>query len=223
MQVLNTVISSLPVDVRRRSSAKIFIFAVVFYSSGVAQVPPKIQPFAFPAFVEEGKHIQVTCGLETHDTAEYFKWFKDGHPLHSGTKWTILSPGRVSVLIINSATTETSGNYTCAVRNSVGQDEFTTELRVKGPPKWKQQPKDMESSIGETVRFHCSAWGYPIPSIIWKRQKGEKYVDVSKTSESNGTLTIQDIRKHNAGFYICEANNGIGDSLSKQVELYIRV
>ncbi|XP_076306886.1 cell adhesion molecule Dscam1-like isoform X5 [Tachypleus tridentatus] len=221
MQVLNT--SSVSANVKRISSLKFSIVAVVFYSSVVAQVPPKIQPFAFPEFVEEGKHIQVTCGLETHDTADDFKWFKEGHPLQSGKKWTILSPGRVSVLIINSVTIDTSGNYTCVVRNSVGQDEFTTELRVKGPPKWKQQPKDMESSIGEAVSFHCSAWGYPRPNIVWKRRKGEKYVEVSKTWEFNGTLTIQDIRYDDAGHYICEVNNGIGGSLSKQVKLSVRV
>ncbi|XP_022257107.1 Down syndrome cell adhesion molecule homolog [Limulus polyphemus] len=189
----------------------------------VVRVPPRIQPFGFPAFAEEGKQIQFICGLETHDTGADFKWFKDGRPLHSGDKWTILSPGRVSVLILNSVTTEISGNYTCGVRNSVGQDEFTTELRVKGPPKWKYEPTDLESGIGETVTFRCSAWGFPKPSISWMKQEVKgNFVQVPKGSESEDTFIIEDVSQDDAGLYTCLVTNGIGESLKKTFTFSVR-
>ncbi|XP_022246167.1 Down syndrome cell adhesion molecule-like protein 1 [Limulus polyphemus] len=161
---------------------KIIILIAIFSLRVIAQVPPKIQPFVFPEFVEEGKLIQATCGLETHDAADEFQWFKDGRPLRSGAQWTVLSPGIVSVLVIKSVTIETSGNYTCVARNSAGQDEYTAALQVKD----------------------------------------EEFVKISKGSESDGTFTIEGATQNDAGLYICEVTNGIGEDLRKTVRLSIR-
>ncbi|XP_076318854.1 cell adhesion molecule Dscam1-like isoform X5 [Tachypleus tridentatus] len=202
---------------------KNLILTVVFSLCVIAQVPPKIQPFGFPEFVEEGKLIQVTCGLETHDTADEFQWFKDGRPLRSDEQWTVLSPGIVSVLVIKSVTTETSGNYTCVARNSAGQDEYTAALQVNGPPKWKHEPEDMEAGIGETVSIRCSAWSYPKPRILWMKTEGEELVEVQKRSESDETLSFEGVTQNDAGLYTCQVTNGIGEGLRKTVRLSIRV
>ncbi|XP_022236176.1 Down syndrome cell adhesion molecule-like protein 1 homolog isoform X10 [Limulus polyphemus] len=132
-----------------------------------AQEPPKIQPFSFPESVEEGEHIQVTCGLKTANKADTFKWLKDKLPITSGEEWTILNHGKLSVLILNGATTESSGNYTCIAQNYFGMDMLSAQLNVKGRPKWKEQPEDVVVGVGNSVSITCSAYGYPIPNIEW--------------------------------------------------------
>jgi hypothetical protein len=40
-------------------------------------------------------------------------------------------------------------------------------------------------------------------------------------SLKNGTLLIEDVKEENEGYYMCEANNGIGASLSAVVFLTV--
>ncbi len=37
----------------------------------------------------------------------------------------------------------------------------------------------------------------------------------------NGSLTIQDVTQEDAGYYLCQANNGIGPGLSSVVKLSV--
>jgi hypothetical protein len=40
-------------------------------------------------------------------------------------------------------------------------------------------------------------------------------------SLKNGTLLIEDVKEEDEGYYMCEANNGIGASLSAVVSLIV--
>lgn len=53
----------------------------------------------------------------------------------------------------------------------------------------------------------------------------ESYKPISSSSHlhvfENGSLTILDVSEHDAGYYLCQASNGIGSGLSKVISLTV--
>ena len=66
-------------------------------------------------------------------------------------------------------------------------------------------PGKMFTATGDTLTFNCSATGDPRPIISWKRQ--EAILPVGRSHSTNGSLTIRDMRKEDAGNYICVATS----------------
>ncbi|XP_076318850.1 cell adhesion molecule Dscam1-like isoform X1 [Tachypleus tridentatus] len=195
-----------------------------------AYVPVKIQPFYFPEVTEEGKTIQVTCGLEEGDDPVKFSWLRNGNSIQPQSHWTVHTIGRLSVLMINKVNVNDIGNYTCVATNPEGKDSFSSELLVKGPPRWSHEPQDVTVSIGEKAIFNCAALGYPKPVIQWKRySRGGSDSDIIGLPETrskiypDGALTISNARAEDAGYYSCHASTGVGRDIDKTVLLTVRV
>lgn len=114
------------------------------------------------------------------------------------------------------------------------------------PPRWIVEPADQSAILGHQVVITCQADGFPQPSVVWKQAIGEQtgeYRELSFASSggssssssasmsngpslqtfSNGTLSIQNVTRHNQGDYLCQANNGIGAGLSKLIRLTVHV
>ncbi|GFT08375.1 titin [Nephila pilipes] len=96
--------------------------------------PPNIKPFHFSGDLREGLRTAVICVIVDGDRPFDFKWFKDADPL-------LQEKGHFSIQIINEFTSilnierlnaESNGNYTCRVTNSVGSDEKSDVLMMKG-------------------------------------------------------------------------------------------
>lgn len=108
------------------------------------------------------------------------------------------------------------------------------------------EPADQSAILGHQVVITCQADGFPQPSVVWKQAIGEQtgeYRELSFASSggssssssasmsngpslqtfSNGTLSIQNVTRHNQGDYLCQANNGIGAGLSKLIRLTVHV
>lgn len=78
-----------------------------------------------------GNAVKFECEVE--DAPEVsFTWFKDGHQVHEGHKYTIISRSRTSCLQILQPIKEDSGEYTCRVSNQHGGDECSAPLTVTG-------------------------------------------------------------------------------------------
>ena len=79
----------------------------------------------------------------------------------------------------------------------------------------------------------CKADGFPVPTVLWKQSLGEQtgdyrelsYNDGNSGIEShiNGTLIINNVTREHEGFFLCQANNGIGAGLSKLIRLTVHV
>jgi len=84
---------------------------------------------------------------------------------------------------------------------------------------------------GREAIVHCQADGFPEPLIEWKRASGagrsSPYKLVTADGRlhklENGSLEIRTVDKGDAGFYMCQASNGIGAGMSTVVELQVRV
>ncbi|XP_042237778.1 Down syndrome cell adhesion molecule-like protein Dscam2 isoform X17 [Homarus americanus] len=122
-----------------------------------------------------------------------------------------------------------SGNYKCVAANLVGSAEFSDTLIVRVPPRWIVEPTDKAFALGSDARLECKADGFPRPSLGWKKAAGRTPGDYRDLSVNNpnvkvtddGTLQIGNIQKSHEGYYLCEANNGIGAGLSTVI--YVRV
>lgn len=53
--------------------------------------PPVMSPFNFPANSQEGSRAQVTCSVTSGDLPIYISWLKDGEPLPSSLRVSIIS------------------------------------------------------------------------------------------------------------------------------------
>lgn len=93
---------------------------------------PVIAPFSFPPALKEGERGSAVCAIRSGDTPLDFEWLKDGQVITETKNLKIQSVMESSFLVISSVTSESSGNYTCIVKNAYGSDKFTASLAVTG-------------------------------------------------------------------------------------------
>ncbi|KYN00441.1 hypothetical protein ALC62_08745 [Cyphomyrmex costatus] len=97
------------------------------------------------------------------------------------------------------------------------------------PPRWTVEPIDQNAVVGHGVSIACQAEGFPIPTVTWKQSIGETpgdYRELGYGTEGagmarNGSLVIPRVSRDHAGFYLCQASNGIGPGLSKLIRLTV--
>lgn len=92
-------------------------------------------------------------------------------------------------------------------------------------PKFIVPVKDVETPIGETVKFTCKATGVPTPELKWfKNDKEITPVDKQITIEikDNGetSLVITNVQPEHDGTYSCQATNPAGSDKTK-AELFV--
>ncbi|RWR99165.1 Down syndrome cell adhesion molecule-like protein Dscam2 [Dinothrombium tinctorium] len=109
----------------------------------------------------------------------------------------------MSTLIIERASKEASGNYTCRAKNSFGEDSYTVHLVVKIALKWLKEPNDITTTGGQEVTIECIADGFPHPKI--------KSIEVKsgKLLSSDERLKFYGISALDGGEYECIAENEI--------------
>jgi len=66
-------------------------------------------------------------------------------------------------------------------------------------------PEKVSVGIGDTCTLKCSATGDPRPVIIWKRQGAA--LPVGRSDRKEEALILKDLRKEDAGVYICVATS----------------
>ncbi|XP_076619182.1 cell adhesion molecule Dscam2 isoform X3 [Colletes latitarsis] len=198
------------------------------------KVPPKIDPFNFPANIQEGARVHVTCVVSEGDSPLKITWLKDGRPLKPKEANTHHIGDFDLALRIQSASTAHNGNYTCVASNDAANTSHTASLLVHVPPRWVMEPQDVRASEGMSrLVLHCHADGFPPPAVTWRRASGKKpgnYRDIVAHEHaqdlrihSNGSLVFGRVQEDHEGFYLCEAVNGIGAGLSKVVHLTVNV
>ena len=99
-----------------------------------------------------------------------------------------------------------SDNYVCTATNLLGSATQKILLVVVTLPRFTVQPPSVDVAIiGGILTLNCSATGDPQPVISWKRQG--RQLPVGRSQQINGALVIRDVRKEDAGNYICVAKS----------------
>ncbi|XP_041563869.1 Down syndrome cell adhesion molecule-like protein Dscam2 isoform X11 [Drosophila elegans] len=192
-------------------------------------VPPSIEPFAFQEGLAEGMRTRTVCGVSRGDPPLKLIWLKDGDPLPDllGANVTMLDQYS-SLLSIPSLSATHSGEYTCVAKNPAAEIKYTALLQVKVPPRWIVEPVDANVERNRHIMLHCQAQGVPTPSIVWKKATGSKSGEYEEVRErpftkllGNGSLLLQHVKEDREGFYLCQANNGIGTGIGKVIQLKV--
>ena len=100
----------------------------------LSTVLPHIIPFDFgesPFFA--GQAIQVTCFVMQGDPPLNISWSFNNMDISSRSDITTIRAGsKGSMLVIDSASSQHSGQYTCNVRNPVGVTNYSATLKING-------------------------------------------------------------------------------------------
>ena len=74
---------------------------------------------------------------------------------------------------------------------------------VSHPRFTVKPPLSIFAVLGDTLTLNCSATGDPQPVVSWRKQGG--HLPVGRYQQVNGALVIRNIKKNDAGYYICTA------------------
>ena len=111
-----------------------------------------------------------------------------------------------SVLQISDVRKSDTDAYFCSAVNLLGNVERKTQLVVVSLPEFTVKPPGKVSvGIGDTLTLNCSATGNPRPVISWKRQGA--LLPVGRSQRKGEVLTLRDLRREDAGIYICVATS----------------
>ncbi|CAN7984994.1 unnamed protein product, partial [Ixodes hexagonus] len=195
-------------------------------------VAPVVGPFSFPANLREGMRAIVTCSVLEGDSPVRIRWLKDRGPLApNGADVKVESSNEFSsTLFIKQVNYKNRGEYTCVASNSAASANYTANMVVNVPPRWKVAPKEKSSVVGENVVVDCQAEGFPPPRIWWEKSSGSRpseYKVIISNSHihalENGSLMVREAERNDTGFYLCQASNGVGSGISKVIELKVHV
>ena len=127
--------------------------------------------------------------------------------IYSDQRLGVMAEGRE--LVVRGVTKEDRGDWTCTLEMKHQPVSLTHRLEVMVAPQASLHGHQGEVEVeeGTTVKFDCSATGFPPPSVHWVRQSQPRTV-LSKVS----SLTLTEVTPGQAGGYLCVAENSEGAS-----------
>ncbi|KAK3872049.1 hypothetical protein Pcinc_022840 [Petrolisthes cinctipes] len=198
-------------------------------------VPPKIDErmisitSGFPA----NSPARIMCVVVRGDLPLSFTWTYEGRPISPGPSISVRSlDEQTSVLLFTSLKEEEGGTYTCTATNAVASDTKSVNLVVMVAPSWKSEPQDASVVVGADLMLPCAAHGSPPPTITWRRAEGgavpRQYRPITTLGdnvrvESNSSLVVEGVRRHQGGKFLCSASNGVRPDLSKSITVTVKV
>ncbi|XP_053546461.1 roundabout homolog 4 [Bombina bombina] len=169
------------------------------------------------AVVAVGNPLVIECLPPTGKPEPTVTWKKDGALIDYNNSHYTISAGK---LTINYALKKDSGAYSCFAFNQVGERESkSANISVLEKPVITNKPEEAVAKIGSNVQFYCGTKGDPQPRVWWSKERGELLQGRYDVNNEN-TLTIHNVRFHDAGRYVCTAENQI-ESVSSSALLVV--
>ncbi|KAM7181832.1 roundabout homolog 2 isoform 4-T4 [Macrochelys suwanniensis] len=192
--------------------------------------PAELTVFERPTFLRrpinqvvlEEEAVEFRCQVQG-DPQPTVRWKKDDVDLPRG-RYDIKDD---YTLRIKKATSTDEGTYTCIAENRVGKVDASATLTVRArpvaPPQFVIRPRDQIVAQGRTVTFPCETKGNPQPAVFWQKEGSQNLLFPNQPLQPNsrysvsptGDLTITNIQRSDAGYYICQALTVAGSILAK--------
>ncbi|XP_070344795.1 roundabout homolog 2 isoform X10 [Equus asinus] len=192
--------------------------------------PAELTVFERPTFLRrpinqvvlEEDAVEFRCQVQG-DPQPTVRWKKDDADLPRG-RYDIKDD---YTLRIKKAVSTDEGTYLCIAENRVGKVEASATLTVRArpvaPPQFVVRPRDQIVAQGRTVTFPCETKGNPQPAVFWQKEGSQNLLFPNQPQQPNsrcsvsptGDLTITNIQRSDAGYYICQALTVAGSILAK--------
>ena len=154
-----------------------------------------------PFYVVEGSNVTLPVCYVTGYPTPLITWSKSFGRLPKGRVHS--NNSAIQLLWVRK---DDSDNYLCTATNLLGTVVKRTVLVVISLPQFTvKPPAKVIVSIGETLALNCSASGDPEPVMNWKKQEAQ--LPVGRSQQINGVLFIKNVKKEDAGNYICAASS----------------
>ncbi|XP_036075970.1 roundabout homolog 2 isoform X13 [Rousettus aegyptiacus] len=192
--------------------------------------PAELTVFERPTFLRrpinqvvlEEESVEFRCQVQG-DPQPTVRWKKDDADLPRG-RYDIKDD---YTLRIKKAMSTDEGTFMCIAENRVGKVEASATLTVRArpvaPPQFVVRPRDQIVAQGRTVTFPCETKGNPQPAVFWQKEGSQNLLFPNQPQQPNsrcsvsptGDLTITNIQRSDAGYYICQALTVAGSILAK--------
>ncbi|XP_028028262.1 hemicentin-1-like [Bombyx mandarina] len=181
------------------------IFRTIFQSDNITSNTIKLD-------VLVGQAFYIHCHPTGSPPPDIY-WFKDGLPLMLYDD-TMVSTEFNEVLVSKAALEDQAGNYTCIVRNKVGNNSVNYLVDVLVPPPiQKEKTKRVSARLGMSVVLTCPVEGSPLPDVMWIKHPYTEIAEGSdkmSLSDDNVTLIINNTDVSDGGKYSCVMTNKVG-------------
>ena len=174
------------------------------------------------AILQYGESYSLNCtinGSTVSTTSVQVSWYRNNVII--STQTPILTIDYTSPESVNDG-----GSYKCIVN---GDDESSTgeseSVLIVMSPHIIQQPSNVQTLANRSIQFTCSATGYPLPTIEWKRvsidnnftslQALENFTvglpnnitnnSISSMAVVYSVLILQSVNYDDFGYYLCIA------------------
>uniref|UniRef100_A0A1B0GKQ0 Down syndrome cell adhesion molecule-like protein Dscam2 n=2 Tax=Lutzomyia longipalpis TaxID=7200 RepID=A0A1B0GKQ0_LUTLO len=173
------------------------------HSARRSRVPPKLNPFHTTALsLNVGGRASLTCSVVKGDQPLTISWRKDGRIVDSSQRMSVTQVDQYnSILVIDSLSSEHSGNYSCVVRNQAAEVETSQALLVNdGLAEGMRTRTVCGVSRGDaplTLRWLKD--GEPLPLLLG--------ANVTSLDQYSSLLSIPSLSASHSGDYTCVATN----------------
>jgi hypothetical protein len=181
----------------------------------LVEVPPTITKIPETLTVVDGQDCEINIEV-TGLPSPIVKWSYLAEDLTTNSKYKITSDGNQHQLRIQHATAKDAGDYQVICSNNVGRTTGKIVVRISSPPTIVEPLKDLFIPIKRTARLETQIYAFPEAKAVWS--KDAIPIDFSLYSgriiaeEKRGiySLVIKNIQLDDGGFYVCTAQNPLG-------------
>uniref|UniRef100_UPI0035901E98 obscurin-like protein 1 n=1 Tax=Myxine glutinosa TaxID=7769 RepID=UPI0035901E98 len=175
-----------------------------------------------------GENVVIACQI-AGDPTQTVSWKKDGRWVKSDEHFEEVFEDDLYGLGISGLRSSDSGEYVCCAKNAVGEaymgvvlnveeSHFSSYFAATEKPRFISEPVSQHVQAGKDVVFSCEvAKGQP-PKLWWENNgqvlRGATMDDRYSMDfvDNQATLSISAVCPEDAGTYVCNAKNDIGEA-----------